>query len=333
MLVSWPTDKILPTHIWVSTLVELSMSRGATIEQLLKGTRIFVQDLTQLNHYVSAQQLHILINNCQKYTRSHDLSFMLGRRLLSANDSEFSTLLFNCRTLTGLFRILILYQAKIFPLAFIHVKRANNKHYILLNTSYNDEHQQFIYEVFCSLIYHCCKTMSAVQPVVHFQFEHSRPRNIYQYEENLGHRIQFNAHHNAIVFQSAELNARNIQASKLARQRLLVICRQTQQCDYNTGIKQFLHRAINRGDIVNFEQAAKRLDLSPATLKRRLSTAKLRFQHIHDNVKKQQAVFELVIRNKNNETVAKHLNYSDVTNFRRAFKRWTGYTPKEIKTT
>lgn len=333
MLVSWPTDKVLHTHIWVSTLVELSMSRGATIEQLLKGTGIFAQDLTQLNHNVSVQQFHILINNCQKYTRSQDLSFMLGRRLLSVNNSEFATLLLNCRTLTGLFRILILYQAMIFPLAFIHIRRADNKHYILLNTSYNDENQQFIYEVFCSLIYHCCKTMSAAQPIVQFQFEHGRPRNIYQYEENLGHRLQFNAHHNAIVFQSAELNVLNKQASKLARQRLMVICRQTQQCDSNTGIKQFLHMAINRGYIVNFEQAAKRLDMSPATLKRRLSTAKLRFQHIHDNVNKQQAVFELVICNNNNETVAKHLNYSDVTNFRRAFKRWTGYTPKEIKGT
>jgi len=33
----------------------------------------------------------------------------------------------------------------------------------------------------------------------------------------------------------------------------------------------------------------------------------------------------------NNEQVAAHLHFNDITNFRRAFKRWTGLTPSDSR--
>jgi AraC-like DNA-binding protein len=52
---------------------------------------------------------------------------------------------------------------------------------------------------------------------------------------------------------------------------------------------------------------------------------------LKDQLQKQQAVIHISERGCSNEQVAQQLDYADVTNFRRNFKRWTGMTPSELR--
>lgn len=330
MLVLWPHEKVIDTHVWVATLVELSLSRGAKLANVLRGTGIFEPDLRLAEHKVSLMQLQKLVSNCLKQTNSGDLGFMLGRRLLSVNDSCFANLIPHCRNLNGVLRALVLYQGNLFPPAFIEVKRADQNHHLILNSALSGELRQFLFETLAAFLNQVFKSYAQSRPKLTFMFEHNRPQNIYQYEQNLGHQLDFGCHLNLLKIASQDLQIPLDDSSPLTRQRLLTLCQQAPQ-RRKLGVKHYLYRELSRNQIVNFEQAADLLQVSPATLKRRLQQAELRFQKVHDEVNKQQAIFQLLICNQNNETIAKNLHYSDTTNFRRAFKRWTGVTPQQIK--
>lgn len=327
----WPTDKQHLTHIWATSLIELSMSRGAELEPLLRGTSLFKQDLTRVNHQISAKQLVQLITNCQKYTRSQDLSFMLGRRLLTLHSSIFSQLIENARNLNQAVRIFQIYQTELFPFAFGDVKSYQDDIYFVLNPSLLKEGQQFMFEVLCAAIYHSSKTLCGKLIPYSFSFEIPRPRNIYQFEENLGRRISFSQPLSWIKLNSEYLSSPIKPSQSFTRISLFEQSRTPLERGKDKEALLSIYRALKGGEVSNLEQVAEWLEISPATLKRKLKATGISFQQLQDSVRKQQAVFELVVCKQKNGEVAKKLNFSDVTNFRRAFKRWTGLTPAQLK--
>lgn len=328
----WPADKQHATQIWAAPLVELALSRGANLESLLRGTGIFHSDLTQHEHKISVKQLYQLITNCQKQTRSQDLSFMLGRRIFQRFACEFSQLIQHARNFGQMARIFQVYQDQLFPFCFGDIKRHDNNFYFVLNHGIQHSAEQFLFEVLCTCIYHSSKSCCEQRIPLSFNFECQRPRNIYQFEENLGTRLQFEQPLNWIKLDVKDCSVSLPQASALSRRALLVKCRELRKQHSQTGVLQYLYRKMRAGKINNLEQAAASLNVSSATFKRHLSHTGISFQQLQDLVRKQQAIFDLAVCNRTNETVAKNLRFNDVTNFRRAFKRWTGRTPGQLRT-
>ena len=76
---------------------------------------------------------------------------------------------------------------------------------------------------------------------------------------------------------------------------------------------------------------AEQLNLSRSSLYRRLREDDSNYQTIVDKFRRDQAIVQL----KNNKyticEIAEHLGFSDVSNFRRAFKKWTGYKPSDLR--
>lgn len=80
-------------------------------------------------------------------------------------------------------------------------------------------------------------------------------------------------------------------------------------------------------DLPTVEQMAVKLRMTPRTLHRRLAEAGLRCQDVIDNVRRRLA--EEFLRNTQLpiEDIAERVGFSDASNFRKAFKRWSGNTP------
>jgi AraC-like DNA-binding protein len=327
----WPADKQHQTQVWGATLVELAISRGANIEHLLRGTSLFKQDLSNAEHKISTDQLCQLIQNCQKYTRSQDLSFMLGRRLLAAQSSKFVSLLQHARNYSQLARIFQLYQAHLFPISFGTVKEHEGHVYFIVNPAIKNSVHEFMFEVLCAAVYQESKRLCGKLIPFSFSFEQGRPRNIYQFEENLGSRLRFAQPINWIKLDKSFLQLGVQSELSFTRISLLQQSRVERLVDNKIGVLQYLYKAIEQGRVNNLDQASEFLQTSPATLKRKLKLTGMSFQSLQDSVRKQQAVFELAVCKQNNGEVARKLQFSDVTNFRRAFKRWTGLTPAQLK--
>jgi AraC-like DNA-binding protein len=79
--------------------------------------------------------------------------------------------------------------------------------------------------------------------------------------------------------------------------------------------------------IPSLEQMAEQLNLSTRTLQRRLLDSGCRYQDILEGVRRRLAIEFLERTHMPVEEIAERLGYSDASNFRKAFKKWTGRTP------
>ena len=91
----------------------------------------------------------------------------------------------------------------------------------------------------------------------------------------------------------------------------------------------YLYRQLlqNVASPPSLQQLANPLQCSPATLKRRLRDQGCHYQQLLDQARLHQAIHWLQFHGYSTEQVARQLNFTDSTNFRRSFKRWSGLTP------
>ena len=81
------------------------------------------------------------------------------------------------------------------------------------------------------------------------------------------------------------------------------------------------------GQFPDMEGVADELAMSSRTLRRRLDELGTSFKVVLDDVRKHLAIDYLQTSKLNLEDISALLGYTEQTNFRRAFKQWTGYPP------
>ena len=79
------------------------------------------------------------------------------------------------------------------------------------------------------------------------------------------------------------------------------------------------------------DEVARRVHLSTRTLKRKLASEGTSFTQLLEDVRRQRALLLLDDRDLGVAEIAARLGYSDVANFTRAFRRWTGTTPAALR--
>ena len=83
---------------------------------------------------------------------------------------------------------------------------------------------------------------------------------------------------------------------------------------------------------VSIERVGSRLGLSRQTLFRRLRDEGVTFEQVVDELRHRLAVHYLTVNNASVRQTAHLVGYSDASAFSRAFKRWTGRSPREFAT-
>lgn len=79
-------------------------------------------------------------------------------------------------------------------------------------------------------------------------------------------------------------------------------------------------------EIPSIDEVAARLNMSTATLQRRLKSEHSSFRQLKEQFREQRAC-ALLAQRMNVEQIAEQLGYSDASNFAKAFKSWTGVSP------
>ncbi|MBU6953600.1 AraC family transcriptional regulator [Hahella sp. HN01] len=78
-------------------------------------------------------------------------------------------------------------------------------------------------------------------------------------------------------------------------------------------------------------EIAKRLNMSPRTLRRRLATAGINYQRLLNRIRCQQAIALLQEEALAVDDIADRLGFTEVANFRHAFKKWLGLPPGAVR--
>lgn len=324
-------DKVINSHHFVVNLIDLCIARGINEHHLLKGTRLFYDDISKAQLKLNAQQIYTIVKNSEKLLNSNDLGFLLGRRFFPGNLGNIANAMFNCNNLHEMLKIIMRYQQHIFPLMFVRIKQHNQQYHLIINSSlgieYNDEFR-FMAEFLCSAIASSIKWQLGKSVPLAFKFPFEKPHYVEQYQANLGDNICFDQYVFMISINQKYLDITFKESSKILKQHYLELCNKDKE--KKVGLIQNIYTLLADKNS-SLESTAQFLNISVSTLKRKLKVHRCTFQQIQDLVKTQQAVYKMVEKKLNNEDVAQALHFNDVTNFRRSFKRWTGITPSQFR--
>ncbi|MEM5498460.1 AraC family transcriptional regulator ligand-binding domain-containing protein [Paraglaciecola mesophila] len=323
-------DKCLPAHQLAASLMDLAISRGANKERLLRGTKIFYQDIKSGRALLSPAQLLGLMANVQSQVDSHDCSFLLGRRIFPSNYGHISNALLHSRDLKDALRLLQVFRLQICPFMHAYTYRDNQQLHLVFNDALGCAAQwQFITESYFTALVAGTRLLLDRRVPFHFDFPFARPRHIQEYEENLGYRLNFSQPLLRIRVDLPWLNAPFLQQSQSLKWHAIQQLKQNQST--RLGFIEAVRNHLRHHRQQTLQDTANAFGMSPATLKRKLKLYKIRFQQLQDELGMQQAIHLLQVKKLNNEDTAHLMDFSDVPNFRRAVKRWTGSTPSQLR--
>lgn len=156
-----------------------------------------------------------------------------------------------------------------------------------------------------------------------------------QYKNIFGCPIQFNSSRNIIRFNTSMLQRGLKNYSPANYATAIQICEQAlKEIDQlnQVGYVHLLDHLIEQQLPERFEmqQAAEHLRISERHLRRQLLLEGLSFQQIRQNVLERKAK-QLIEQNLSMSEISLQLGFSELREFRRAFKRWTGQAPSVYK--
>jgi len=142
--------------------------------------------------------------------------------------------------------------------------------------------------------------------------------------------LRFSQPSNRLVFDAWALDLPLVTADPAATRLAREQCERELAALGDTGRFVARVRAIAASDgerVLPLDETARALNLSARTLKRRLAEHGTTYRAVIDELRLERAQRLLADRTLSMERIADRLGYSDVANFTRAFKRWTGKTP------
>ncbi|KAB2888831.1 MAG: AraC family transcriptional regulator [Kofleriaceae bacterium] len=116
----------------------------------------------------------------------------------------------------------------------------------------------------------------------------------------------------------------------LRQANALLAARPGPSTTYGDRVRRYLVDHLG-GNAVSLASAAESLKLSERSLQRRLAAEDTSFDALVDELRRELALRYLADRSMAIGEVAYLLGYSEPSAFHRAFKRWTGSTPAEIR--
>lgn len=158
----------------------------------------------------------------------------------------------------------------------------------------------------------------------------ARPRGFERFEPLLSVRARFDQPVCQALFINMPLDTPISMADPVASHLALQQCEQElQQLGQREGIGMQVRQLLNAHPegFPDIETVAAQLHMSDRTLKRQLAAEGTSFSQILESVRHRRAFTLLAQPALSVEQIAEQLGYSEVGNFIRAFRRWTGKTP------
>jgi AraC-like DNA-binding protein len=155
-----------------------------------------------------------------------------------------------------------------------------------------------------------------------------------RYRDALGAGVRFNQAHTKICVSRADAeaplpgdNPELANANDVVAERYLATL---DPARIATEVRELLVEMMPSGS-VRQEDVARRLHRSLSTLQRQLSGEGTSFQRLRDETRRRLAEEYIRSNDLSLSQVAYLLGFSDQSNFSRAFKRWTGMSPREYR--
>ncbi|MHC6645275.1 AraC family transcriptional regulator ligand-binding domain-containing protein [Alteromonas sp. HB246098] len=350
-------DKAIRGYWLVRAALNVALSRGANKNKVLRGTGIF-DDALQSDSLLSIKQYSLLLGNVHAQTKGSDVSFMLGGALASQWQHSPLHVLAACENVEALLFHLThhhIFRWCSLPLCqFQRFENANNIVLVPQLTGGSSKLSLFTIEMAFASIVSLLRNVTNKRIRLSFTFTGSRPKNIADYETHLGLKLSFNSPFNSIciekdallqplnlISKAADVCEPRVPSSYLVDNSLLRSSGTSSKAASLTTlqpclslpdfVRHYIFAFSAESANTGLPELSQKLDVSVATLKRKLKEFGVSFRTLSEEVQRNHAVMLLSVNKVSNEVAANAMGINDLTNFRRTVKRLTGKTPSELR--
>jgi AraC-like DNA-binding protein len=168
----------------------------------------------------------------------------------------------------------------------------------------------------------------------HASVSYERPPHWEMYRTMLGCDVEFDADAPSITVDRDYMASTIITSNEPVLAMKERQCRKIlQKCQSQYSISERIHTILMQTlpNLPSLESMAEELNMSRSTLYRRLQDEDYCYQTIIADFRRDQAMQHLKQTDLTICEIAEKLGFSDDSNFRRAFKKWTGTSPSEVR--
>lgn len=321
----------------VEKIVNASAAHGVEPERLYAAVKLDPSVLLDPDNRIPFAQLVALYEKAAELTADDNFGLHLGQRINPTAFDVVGYCALNSPTLGAAFARVARYHSIWTDGALFTVETANDMSaivYSYADTSiHNHRHDA---EMTLATVTTLCRSIASPDfAPTSVEFQHDAPPNPKEHLQLFRCPIDFRAPSNKLTFASGFLALPIAKADAslcavLDRHAEELLAKFPPQHSLVDQVRSIIAAELRGGD-PSLERVADQLNLTPRTLQRKLQDVRTSHNELLDQMRRQLAMRYLREHEMAICEVAYLLGFSESSSFHRAFKRWTGVTPKEFR--
>jgi AraC-like DNA-binding protein len=321
----------------VEKIVNAAAAQGVQPQRLYNAVNLDPSVLLDPDNRIPFAQLVALYEKAAELTGDDKFGVHIGQ---SINPTAFDVVGYcalNSSTLGAAFARVARYHSIWTDGALFMVETANDTSaivYSYADTSIHDHRQDA--EMTLATVTTLCRNIASPDfAPTSVEFQHDTPRDTSEHRQLFRCTIEFRASSNKLTFPSSFLSLPIAKADAslcalLDRHAEELLAKFPPQHSLVDQVRSIIATELRGGD-PSLEHVADKLSLTPRTLQRKLQDLGTSHNELLEQMRRQLAMRYLREREMAICEVAYLLGFSESSSFHRAFKRWTGLTPKEFR--
>jgi AraC-like DNA-binding protein len=312
-------------------LVDLAHEAGVDREALLAGSSLADASLDAVGARVADEDFRVLVDNALGQTGDVALGLKLGQRLNLGAHALLGQAFLTCRDLAEVIDLFERYYHVLASDLELEFDRGEER--MTIYAAAADSYMPLPFGLECiaaAMRNTLAGLLGGQQLPLRFEFPYPAPGHADSYREILGDEVIFDRPRAAWSFPSALLDTPLPSSNPALRQLFEAECgRLLSDLRSSDDLASQSRRLLRKleGQYPQMPQLARMLNVSPRTYRRRLAEQDTSYQQLLDEVRAEHASRLLESSRLPIASIAYRLGFSDPSNFRRAFRTWTGHSP------
>ena len=305
-------------------------------DHLLRDTEVAGDLLDGSKNSIDLQTVDRLLRLVSERVGDPGLGLFLGERAPLQSLGMLGEVLTHSPTLRAAISELPNYLPLVFPNSRFRLLEEGDRAYLIYEAPFCEASSaRFCTELTLAFSMRVARQLVPGTQPLEIRVRHTTPRYAERYNAAFGCPVRFESARNEIVFARAVLDIPQPFVDEalwrvLKRRADELLVQERARELLHERVKQVLRHEVDLGS-VNPCNIARRLGVSPRSLRRRLGDEGHSLSALADEVRRELALSELSNPDIPIKRIADRVGFSEVSAFHRAFKRWTGVTPARYR--
>ena len=260
-----------------------------------------------------------------------------SRRMKVGSFAMLCHAVLNCKTLgQALDRSLRFYALILDDISGSAERDATEARIVLHEHAAGVSQRVFAHELLLMLLYGLsCWLVGRRIPILRTEFSYAEPAHSAEYRLMYSADLRFNRPNTLLAFEASYLDLPVVQNERSAKEFLRtapesILLKYKNGSSLTARVRRRLRQFLP-GTVPDFEQLAREMSMTAATMRRRLHEEGESYQSIKDQLRRDLAISYLSHSRRSVMDIAVELGFSERSAFHRAFRKWTGAAPGEFR--